>query len=363
MTTKRDYYDILEVGRDASEEDIRKAFRKKALEFHPDRNKDADAGDKFKEVNEAYQVLTDPERRQRYDRFGHAGTTNGGGGGAGAGAGGFEGFDIFGGFGDVFDAFFGAGPRGGQTRARPGRDLQTDLTVTFEEAVFGATKELEVNRTEKCTKCEGSRSEPGHDPQTCSNCKGSGRVRRAQRSMFGQFMTEAECNVCHGSGTEVSHPCTQCKGAGRERAKRKIQVQVPAGVPHGANLNLRGQGDSGEMGGPSGDLYVGMRVRPHEFFEREDNDILYNLDISFPQAALGVEIDVPTLEGPRTLKIPAGTQTDEVFRIKGQGVPHLGRSDRRGDELVTVRVATPEKLSKRQKELLEELQRTFTNPS
>ena len=354
MTTKRDYYNILEVGRDASEEDIRKAFRKKALEFHPDRNKDPGAPAKFKEVNEAYQVLTDSERRERYDRFGHAGATNGGGG-----AGGFEGF---GGFGDIFDAFFGGGgSRGGRARARAGRDLQTNLIVTFEEAVFGATKEIEVNRTERCTRCEGARSEPGHQPQACSNCKGSGRVRRAQRSMFGQFMTEVECNACNGSGLTISHPCTQCKGAGQERTKRKIQVQVPAGVPHGANLNLRGQGDSGELGGPAGDLYVGMHVEPHAFFERDDTYILYTLDVSFPQAALGAELDIPTLEGPRTLKIPAGTQTDQVFRIKGQGVPHLGREDRRGDEIITVRVATPEKLSSRQRELLEELQLTFTD--
>jgi molecular chaperone DnaJ len=351
MTTKRDYYNILEVGRDATEEDIRKAFRKKALEFHPDRNKNADAGDKFKEVNEAYQVLTDPERRQQYDRFGHAS----------ANASGFEGADVFGGFGDIFDAFFGgAGSRGGRTRARAGRDLQANLITTFDEAIFGATKEVDIARIEKCTRCEGSRSEPGHQPQTCSNCKGSGRVRRAQRSMFGEFMTEAECSVCKGSGSEVSHPCTQCKGAGRQRTRRTIQVKVPAGVPHGANLNLRGQGDSGEHGGPAGDLYVAMYVEPHPSFERENNDILYTLDISYPQAALGAEIEVPTLQGSRTIKVPSGTQTDEVFRIKGQGVPHLGREDRRGDELVTVRVATPEKISKRQRELLEELQRTFT---
>ena len=358
MTTKRDYYDILEVGRDASEEDIRKAFRKKALEFHPDRNKDAGAGDKFKEVNEAYQVLTDPERRQRYDRFGHQASSGGGGGGGGQ-AGGFEGFDAFGGFGDIFDAFFGSGPRQRAGAARPGRDLQTNITVTFDEAVFGATKEIEANRTERCSRCEGSRSEPGHNAQTCNNCKGSGRVRRAQRSVFGQFMTEVECNVCNGSGQEVSHPCNQCKGSGQERKKRTIQVQVPAGIPHGANLNLRNQGDAGERGGESGDLYVGIRVESHAFFEREENDILYTLDLSFPQAALGVELDVPTLEGPHKLKIPAGTQSDELFRIKGQGVPHLGRQNRRGDELITVRVATPEDLSDRQRELLEELQRSF----
>jgi len=356
MTTKRDYYDILEIGRDVSEEGIRKAFRKKALEFHPDRNKDRDAPEKFKEVNEAYQVLTDPERRQRYDRFGHQA-----GRGGGAQAGGFEGSDVFGGFGDIFDAFFGSGPRPRAGAARPGRDLQTNLTVTFEEAVFGATREIEVNRTEACSRCDGTRSEPGHNAQTCTNCKGSGRVRRAQRSVFGQFMTEAECNVCSGTGQEISHPCTQCKGSGQERKKRTIQIQVPPGIPHGANLNLRNQGDAGDRGGGAGDLYVGIRIEPHAFFERDDNDIHYTLDVSFPQAALGVELDVPTLEGPHKLKIPAGSQSDELFRIKGQGVPHLGRQNRRGDEFVTIRVATPEALTVRQRELLEELQQTFAD--
>lgn len=354
MTTQRDYYEILEVGKDASEEDIRKAFRQKALEFHPDRNKDADAGAKFKEVNEAYQVLTDPERRQRYDRFGHAGANGG------AQSGGFDGGDIFGGFGDIFDAFFGGGPRT-QTRAQPGRDLQTTITIAFEEAVFGVTHEIEIERREKCTRCEGSRSEPGHSASTCSNCKGSGRVRRAQRSVFGQFVTEAACNVCDGTGQQVSDPCTKCKGSGRERAKSKIKVQVPAGVPAGANLNLRGQGDFGERGANAGDLYVGIRVKPHAEFERDENDILYELELTYPQAALGLELEVPTLEGPHKMNIPAGTQNDETFRIKGQGVPHLGRVARRGDQLVTVRIATPEKLNKRQKELLEELQRSFTD--
>ena len=354
MTTKRDYYEILEIGRDASEEDVRKAFRQKALEFHPDRNKDPDAGAKFKEVNEAYQVLTDPERRQRYDRFGHAAAGNGGG----QSAGGFEGFDVFGGFGDIFDAFFGGGPRT-QTRTEPGRDLQTTLTIAFEEAAFGVTKEIEIQRREKCTRCDGSRSEPGHSPRTCLNCKGSGRVRRAQRSVFGQFMTETECHVCKGMGQQITNPCTKCKGAGRERAKSKIKVQVPAGVPPGANLNLRGQGDSGERGAAAGDLYVSIRVRPHPDFEREENDIHYTLDLTYPQAALGLQLEVPTLDGPHKIKIPAGTQHDEVFRVKGKGVPHLGREGRRGDELVTVRIATPDQLSKRQKQLLEELQRTF----
>jgi molecular chaperone DnaJ len=355
MTTKRDYYEILEVHRDASEEDVRKAFRKKALEFHPDRNKSADAGVKFKEVNEAYQVLTDPERRQQYDRFGHAATGSGG-----QGTGGFNSGDGFGGFGDIFDAFFGGGPRT-QTSAQPGRDLQTTITVAFEEAVFGVTREIEIERRESCTRCKGSRSEPGHTASTCSNCKGSGRVRRAARSVFGQFMTEAACNVCSGTGQQISNPCTQCKGSGRERAKSKIKVQVPAGIPAGATLNLRGQGDSGERGTPSGDLYVGIRVKPHEEFEREENDIHYDLELTYPQAALGLELEVPTLHGAHKIKIPAGTQNGEVFRVTGKGVPNLGREHRRGDQLVTILVSTPAKLSKRQKEILEELQRSFTD--
>ena len=352
MTTKRDYYEILQVGRDAHEEDIRKAFRQKAFEFHPDRNKDPDAGEKFKEVNEAYQVLTDPERRQHYDRFGHSGM--------GQGASGFDTGDVFGGFGDIFDAFFGGGSRT-QTRAQPGRDLQATISIDFEDAVFGITHDIEIERREKCTRCEGLRSEPGHNIQTCSNCIGSGRVRRAQRSVFGQFVTEAACNVCDGTGQQIANPCTRCKGSGRERAKSKIKVQVPAGVPDGANLNLRGQGDVGGHGAPAGDLYVGIRIRPHAEFERDENDILYELELTYPQAALGIELEVPTLEGPHQIKIPAGTQNDETFRIKGQGVPHLGRVVRRGDQLVTVRIATPEKLNKRQKELLEELQRSFSN--
>ncbi len=355
MATKRDYYEVLEVPRTASEEDIRKAFRKKALEYHPDRNKSADASEKFKEVNEAYQILTDPDKRQQYDRFGHAGVRSGSSQGMGQG---FEGFDVFGGFGDIFDAFFGGGGST-RTRAREGRDLITNLTISFEEAVFGTTKEVEIQRTELCGHCGGARSEPGHPKETCSNCRGTGRVRRAQRSVFGQFVTEATCNVCGGTGEIIKTPCTHCHGTGLERAKRRIQVTVPAGVSNGMRLHLQGQGDSGEFGGPPGDLYVNMHVQPHEVFDRAENDILYTLNITFPQAALGTELEVPTLEGTAKLKIPAGTQSKAVFRVKGQGVPHLGRSGRRGDELVTVNVSTPESLTKHQRELLEELQRSF----
>ena len=358
MASKHDYYETLGVSRSASEEEVRTAFRKKALEFHPDRNKSADAAEKFKEVNEAYQVLTDPDRRRQYDRFGHAGVSAGAGARGGQG---FEGFDLFGGFGDIFDAFFGGGTATGtRTRARPGGDLQTTVTVTFEEAVFGISKEIEVPRTERCSRCSGTASEPGHPPKTCSNCQGSGRVRRVSRSIFGQFVQESVCNVCKGSGEMITTPCTQCKGTGKERTKRRIQVSVPAGIEEGLRLQLQGEGDAGELGGPAGDLYVMVRIEPHPVFEREDDDILITLDLTFPQATLGQDVVVPTLEGTQKLTIPPGTQSNSVFRLKGQGVPHLGRESRRGDELITVRVLTPERLSKRQRELMQELLGTFT---
>ena len=227
------------------------------------------------------------------------------------------------------------------------------------EFAWGAGKEIEINRTERCTRCSGARAEPGTATQTCTNCKGSGRVRRSQRSIFGQFVTEAECNVCSGVGQTVPTPCKQCKGSGDERSRRKLSVNVPAGVPNGATLNVRGQGDAGDKGRLAGDLFVGIRIKPHELFDRDDNDILYMLELTFPEAALGVELDVPTLEGTSKLKVPPATQPGAVFRIKGQGVPFLGRENKRGDEIVTVNIATPDRLSKRQRELLEELQRTF----
>ncbi|MBM3939451.1 MAG: molecular chaperone DnaJ [SAR202 cluster bacterium] len=360
MTTKRDYYVILEVPRSASEEEIRKAFRKKALEYHPDRNKATDAAERFKEVNEAYQVLTDPERRSQYDRFGHAATR----GAPGGRPQGFEDADLFGGFGDIFDAFFGNG-FGGAARGRPrqGRDLETALHIEFEEAVFGAKKEIEIQRTDRCSRCKGMRAEPGSPPQACVNCHGSGRVRRAQRSVFGQFVTEAPCNVCGGTGQTIPVACAQCKGAGRERVKKKLSFNVPAGIEDGMQLNLQGEGDAGDAGAPPGDLQITVRVAPHPVFHRQNDDIVYLLDISFPHAALGTEVEVPTLRGKEKLKVPPGTQTGAVFYLKGQGVPHLNRPTTRGDEIVTVRVATPEKLTKRQRELLEELQRTIGEES
>ena len=356
MTTKRDYYDVLGVSAQASEEDIRKAFRQKAMEFHPDRNKSSDASDRFKEVNEAYQVLSDPERRRQYDRFGHAGVRNG----AGQQAGGFEGFDIFGGFGDIFDAFFGGGGAS-RTRPRQGGDVRANVSITFEEAAFGVEREVEISRTERCAVCNGARAEPGTEPVTCTNCNGSGRVRRTQRSVFGQFVTEAACNVCGGEGSRITTPCAECKGNGVNRVKQRLQVVIPAGVYDGALLELRGQGHAGDFGGPAGSLIVGVHVQTHAWFRRRENsaDVLVDLGVTFPTAALGAEVEALTLDGTEKIKIPAGTQSGEVLRMRGKGLPHLGREGRRGDQLVTVHVETPDKLSKEQKKLLEQLQRSF----
>jgi molecular chaperone DnaJ len=356
MTTKRDYYDILGVPRGATEEEVRKAFRKKALEFHPDRNKEPAAAERFKEVNEAYQVLTDPQRRAEYDRFGHAGVgTQAGGGQAGRG---FDSEDLLGGVGSVFDSFFGTRTR---TPSYAGDDIQTELRITFEEAAFGTSKEVAVDRSENCERCDGSRTEPGHATETCPNCRGAGQVRRAHRSIFGQFVQQSVCNVCRGTGERISHPCKQCRGRGSERHRRDIRVDVPPGVEDRINLQLRGQGDQGGRGRSSGDLYISLRVAAHPMFRRSGDDLLYNLDLTFPQVALGDEVSVPTLDGAVALKVPAGTQTNTVFRLKGKGIPHLGRASRRGDELVTVHVATPGKLTEEQQQLLKKLHESFDN--
>ena len=354
MATKPDYYATLGVPRNASEEEVRKAFRRKALEFHPDRNKDQDASDKFKEVNEAYQVLTDPQRRSQYDRFGHAGV------GAQAGQG-FEGFDTFGGFGDIFEAFFGGVGTRTRTQPRQGADLLAELELTFEEAVFGVSKELPAERSERCQRCQGVGSEPGTKPETCPNCKGTGRVRRSHRSIFGQFVQEAACDVCNGVGERITHPCRQCRGIGRERTHRQLPVEIPAGVEDGLQVSLRGEGEAGEHGGPPGDLLILLRVQPHAQFRRSGNDVLYDLKLIFPQLALGDELAVPTLDGDARLRIPPGTQANTVFRLKGHGIPYLSDKKRRGDELVTVRVTTPTQLNQRQRELLEELRGTLTS--
>jgi molecular chaperone DnaJ len=348
MTTqKRDYYEVLGLPRTASDEEVRKAFRKLALEYHPDRNRSPDATERFKEVNEAYQVLTDSEKRARYDRLGHAGVNMNGGTG-------FEGFSDFGGFGDIFEAFFGGGARTRST-ARRGADLRLTLTLDFEEAAFGVEKERDIRRTEVCARCMGTRSEPGSSPVTCLNCAGTGEVRRATQSIFGQFMQVSTCGRCGGEGRVVSDPCASCGGAGTETRRRKIAISVPAGIETGTQIRLSGEGEAGVGGGGPGDLYAAIRVRPHPLFERSGDDVLAAVHLNVAQAALGTSVTIPTLDGERDLKVPPGTQTGDVLRLDGLGVPHLGRENRRGSHLVTAVVDVPRALTDRQRELLEEL--------
>ena len=355
MTTqKRDYYEVLDVARGASEEEVRQAFRKKALEYHPDRNKSADATEKFKEINEAYQVLSDAKKRASYDQFGHAGVTGNGGRG-------FDGFDNFGGFGDIFDAFFGGGPTTARANApRRGADREMVIDLSFDEAVFGVEREIEVGRIEVCGKCRGSRSAPGSTPTKCPNCNGQGRIRRSHQGIFGQFSQVTTCGSCQGEGKVISDPCENCRGAGREQRRRKLEVSVPAGVDSGTQIRLSGEADHGANGGRPGDLYVSLRVSPHEYFERSGNDILYTMRINVAQAALGADLKAPTLEDEDGLQvsIPPGIQSGEVLRYRGKGVPHL-RRNRRGDQLVQVIVDTPKSLNDEQVRLFRELALSF----
>ncbi len=345
MTTKSDYYEVLGVSRNANSEDIKKAFRQQALKYHPDRNDDPNASEKFKEAAEAYQILSDAEQRAAYDRFGHAGVKNG------AGAQGFSGFEGFGGFGDIFDAFFGGATRSGP---RAGRDLEYEVTISFDKAAFGAEERLKLNRIEACDRCSGSKAEPGTEVARCSTCGGSGQVRRVQRNIFGQFQQVSTCSTCGGDGRIAKTTCKQCRGAGRRRKERTIAVNIPPGVDNGTRIRIRDEGEAGEAGAPSGDLYVYISVEEHEYFRRSDNDLLVGVDINMAQAALGDTVEIPTLQGTRELKIPAGTQSGRIFRVRGEGIADV-RSGRRGDEIVEIVVTTPTKLSSRQMELLAEL--------
>ena len=353
MTTqKRDYYEVLGVSKGASDEQLKKAFRKLALEFHPDRNKAEGAVEKFKEINEAYQVLTDSEKRSNYDRFGHAGVGQNG-------AQGFDGFDNFGGFGDIFEAFFGGGS-GTQSRsrassARRGSDLQYSVNVEFEEAAFGAEHEQEVRRTEVCSKCRGDRSEPESQAVACPNCGGSGEIRRGSQSIFGQFVQVSACNKCQGEGKVISDPCIQCKGRGTEVRRRKLAVSIPAGIESGTQIRLTGEGEPGTNGGHPGDLYVSVRVKPHKLFRRDGYDIVHPQVINVADAALGTTLKVPTLDGEADVEVPPGTQTGDIIRLKDNGVPYLGRENQRGDQLITIVVQTPRRLDENQRRLLQEL--------
>ncbi len=353
--SKRDYYEVLGIARNASDDDIKKAFRRLARQYHPDVNKDKDAEARFKEINEAYEVLSDPQKRQMYDQFGHAGP----GLGAGAGFGDFG----FGGFGDIFQTFFGGGgPGAGRRGPQRGADLRYNLTLTFEEAVFGCEKDLEIPRADTCPACRGSGAEPGTEPSRCPNCNGTGELRRVQQSIFGQFVNVVMCERCQGEGRVITTPCHECHGAGRVRVTKHVSLKVPAGVDTGSQIRLTGEGEAGPRGGPNGNLYVSITVKKHPFFERDGADILYTLPINFAQAALGDEIEVPTVDGKVLLKIPPGTQSGKIFRLRDKGVPHL-RGGGRGDQHVYVRVVTPTELSAKERELLEQLRAISKKPN
>jgi len=344
---KADYYETLGVSRQDSEEEIRKAFRKKAMEYHPDRNKAPHAEEKFKEINEAYQVLTDPKKRSQYDHLGHAGV-----GGSDRP---FDGFDVFGGFGDIFDSFFGDATGRRANQPQRGGDLEQRLVLKFEEAVFGVEKEVEITRIEQCRRCSGAGNEPGSKVNTCTTCRGKGQVRRTQRSLFGQFAQISTCPTCQGKGSVIQAPCQTCRGAGMERRKRKTAVTIPAGVQGGMQVRLTGEGDVGRNSGPPGNLYIQLEVSKHDLFTREDFDLFYRLPVEMAEAALGVEKEVPTLDGgTERIKVPQGTQPGSEFRVRGKGVPHLN-SSRRGDLRVLVDLQVPRSLSAHQRRLLEEL--------
>lgn len=350
MATQKDYYNLLGVPRDATEEQIRRAFRGLAMEWHPDRNKAKDAGERFKEINEAYQVLIDPEKRRMYDRFGRADIDpNGGWPGRG-----FDGFDFPGGVGDIFDAFFG-GFRGQANASAKGRDLQYSLTITFEEAALGVEREVQITRQEICSTCQGDLAAPGTQKEQCVNCGGSGQVRRAQNSIFGQFVQVVACSACHGRGQTVQTPCPTCKASGRERSTRRVMVNVPAGVEDGMRVRLAAEGDAGVNGGRPGDVFVSLSVKPHPFLRRDKEHLVFDLPLNVANAALGTSIEVPLLAGETvTFEVPAGVQSGAILRKRGKGVPNL-HNGRYGDLIGLVSVVTPQKMSARTRELFEEL--------
>jgi molecular chaperone DnaJ len=364
MATSRDYYDILGVSKSASADEIKRAYRKLAMQHHPDKHGGDDA--QFKELGEAYDVLKDPQKRAAYDQYGQAGAQGnpfGGGGnpfgGAqggnpfGGGAQGFEGFD----FGDILNQFMGgAGGFGGQASRGParGRDLEVSVTVDFLDAVFGTEKDLTLTADDTCEHCHGEGAEPGTKVKTCATCKGRGQVTRVQQTILGAIQQTSVCSTCQGKGKIPDKPCAVCKGAGIQRRQRTLKVKIPAGVDHGATIRLTGQGSAPRGGGPKGDLYVQIRVRQDRRFDRDERDILSAAAVSMVDAALGAETQIETVDGPVTLKVPAGTQSGKVFKLSGRGVPTLGRPSSRGDHLVTVIVETPTKLSAKQRDLLEQ---------
>jgi molecular chaperone DnaJ len=353
--TKIDFYEVLSVSRDANDQELKTAYRKLAMQYHPDRNPDdPSAEEKFKECSEAYQVLSDPDKRAAYDRYGHAAFSGGGPGGGNPFAGGAQ--DLGDIFGDLFGEMFNMGGSGGRkaSRVQRGRDLRYDLTLEFEEAVFGKEKEITIRRMETCTDCKGSGAAKGKAPVTCTQCGGRGQ----QRFQQGFFSVARTCSVCGGTGTLIVDPCQTCRGETRVQTEHSILVKVPAGVEQDTRIRYQGEGEAGKFAGPAGDLYVVLNVKAHKFFERDGDDLHCVMPISFPQAALGTELEIQTLEGEATIKIPEGTQSGKEFKLRGKGVPHLN-SHGKGDLIVEIRVQTPGKLSKQQKELLRQLSETM----
>ncbi len=347
MADKRDYYEVLGINKGASDDEIKKAYRRLAKKYHPDLNKDnPEAEGKFKEAAEAYDVLSDSEKRSRYDQFGHAGVD------PNAGFGGFSGFDM----GDIFGSFFGGG-FGGGTRRRNGPvrggDIQQAVELTFEEAAFGCKRKVNIIRSESCTECGGSGAKKGTSPVTCSKCGGSGQMRTVQNTPFGQFQSQTTCNACGGKGTTISDPCQKCNGSGQMRKNRELEVNIPAGIDHGQTVSVRGQGEAGLRGGPSGDLLITVYVKKSTVFTREGNNVYVDVPITFIQATLGCEIEIPTIDGKVTQRIPEGTQHGTKFRLKDKGIPSI-RNGARGDQYVRIIVEVPKNLSARQREILEE---------
>ncbi len=350
--SKKDFYDVLGVNRDASDDDIKKAYRKLAMKYHPDRNPDSkDAEEKFKEAKEAYEILSDAQKRAAYDQYGHAGVDPQAGFG---GAGGQQGFGGFGdAFADIFGDIFGGGARagggGGRNAVYRGSDLRYNLEITLEEAARGCEKQIRIPTMEECSHCHGSGAKPGTEPKTCPTCGGAGQVRMQQ----GFFSIQQTCPTCHGSGKQITDPCNVCRGAGRVKSQKTLNVKIPAGVDDGDRIRLSGEGEPGTNGGPAGDLYVVTHIKPHAVFERDGMDLHCEMPISFATAALGGEIEIPTLDGAAKLRIPAETQSGQVFRLRGKGIKAL-RASQHGDLMCHVQVETPVKLTDRQKELLRE---------
>ena len=360
MAEKRDYYEVLGIQKGASEDEIKKAYKKLARKYHPDMNPgDKEAEEKFKEVNEANEVLSDPEKKARYDQFGFAGVDPNYGAGAGGGAYG-GGFD-FGDLGDIFGSFFGGG-FGGQRRnpnaPQRGESIRASVSISFTEAAFGCEKSVTIERSEQCPTCKGSGCAPGTTPEICPDCHGSGTVQTRRQTPMGVFASNGPCRKCGGTGRLIHQPCSDCRGSGAVRKRRTIKVNIPAGIDHGQTISLRGQGDAGKNGGPAGDLLITVMVQPHEIFRRDGVDVFCEAPITFTQAVLGAELEIPTIDGKVKYSIPEGTQTGTVFRLKGKGVPVLnGRG--RGDQYVTVVIETPRSLNKEQKEALRRFSETL----